>query len=563
MKLQRNSRNQLFYFTPAFILLLFIIFCLTPRTLTLSSPSQLATTHQGSGEEEPEANNVSEDPNYCAVRFRRSHYLYKAFPSGLISDACCDYETVDRINADIYPKLHELIKTDFFKYYKLNLFKECPFWIENGQCMNRACSVETMDKTDIPDIYKSDVLGALKTSPAGPLFQPFEKCEFTDRDFCVVEDENDGVFVNLQDNPERFTGYAGPSAGRVWKSIYEENCFNIVHQLDPSRKNKISHTSSISKNQLSNIMSSIDQNDDENDSDDVCFEKRVYYRLISGLHSSISIHICDEYLNQTTGEWRPNLDCFISRIGSHPERIQNVYFNYVVLLRAISKLSPYLRGYEFCAGGGRDEDTKVKNMVTELTNAAVSCHGTFDEKLMFASDESRLLKEEFKNHFRNVSRIMDCVGCDKCRLWGKLQISGVGTALKVLFSYDDQYLNPSSNPNLLTRTEIVALFNTFNRFSESIIAIKRFRKLYHERVKAQTKDHTDDITTTATTTSASTKTNNTSQQPTQLTAHHHIIEFVSSLKDIIIPYAKSLSTFIIRQLEHWHIPMPSGISVID
>jgi phosphoribosylaminoimidazole-succinocarboxamide synthase len=39
-----------------------------------------------------------------------------------------------------------------------------------------------------------------------------------------------------------------------------------------------------------------------------------------------------------------------------------------------------------------------------------------------------------------VSRIMDCVGCDKCRLWGKLQISGLGTALKVLFSYDDEYL---------------------------------------------------------------------------------------------------------------------------
>lgn len=32
------------------------------------------------------------------------------------------------------------------------------------------------------------------------------------------------------------------------------------------------------------------------------------------------------------------------------------------------------------------------------------------------------LKEEFREHFRNISRIMDCVGCDKCRLWGKLQV---------------------------------------------------------------------------------------------------------------------------------------------
>jgi ERO1-like protein beta len=32
-------------------------------------------------------------------------------------------------------------------------------------------------------------------------------------------------------------------------------------------------------------------------------EKRVFYRVISGLHTSISTHICMEYLNQTTGTW--------------------------------------------------------------------------------------------------------------------------------------------------------------------------------------------------------------------------------------------------------------------
>ena len=35
---------------------------------------------------------------------------------------------------------------------------------------------------------------------------------------------------------------------------------------------------------------------------------------------------------------------------------------------------------------------------------------------------------------------MDCVGCDKCRLWGKLQTSGVGTALKILFELDETSL---------------------------------------------------------------------------------------------------------------------------
>ena len=32
---------------------------------------------------------------------------------------------------------------------------------------------------------------------------------------------------------------------------------------------------------------------------------------------------------------------------------------------------------------------------------------------------------------------MDCVGCEKCRLWGKLQVLGLATSLKILFSVDD------------------------------------------------------------------------------------------------------------------------------
>lgn len=28
----------------------------------------------------------------------------------------------------------------------------------------------------------------------------------------------------------------------------------------------------------------------------LCLEKRVFYRLISGLHSSINIHLCAQYL---------------------------------------------------------------------------------------------------------------------------------------------------------------------------------------------------------------------------------------------------------------------------
>jgi ERO1-like protein alpha len=95
---------------------------------------------------------------------------------------------------------------------------------------------------------------------------------------------------------------------------------------------------------------------------------------------------------------------------------------------------------------------------------------------------------------------MDCVGCDKCRLWGKLQVSGLGTALKILFELDEKALewvilrrtranadlrSPKINPDLLQRSEVVALFNTLHRHSESLAAVDQFRKMYAETQAAE------------------------------------------------------------------------------
>ncbi|KAF5814668.1 putative endoplasmic reticulum oxidoreductin 1, ERO1-like superfamily [Helianthus annuus] len=64
---------------------------------------------------------------------------------------------------------------------------------------------------------------------------------------------------------------------------------------------------------------------------------------------------------------------------------------------------------------------------------------------------------------------MGCVGCDTCRLWGKLQVLGLGTALKILFSVDDQ--KQPHQPLQLQRNEVIALMNLFNRLSESIKSV--------------------------------------------------------------------------------------------
>ena len=297
--------------------------------------------------------------------------------------------------------------------------------------------------------------------------------EYDERDYCVPEDESasaKGDYVSLVDNPERFTGYA---AKDVWDTIYRENCFS----KDISITASTGDSRSLGFFQAANDLRSVIQAGSPSSDlflDDECLEKRVFHRLISGMHASISTHICSDYLNQTTGRWGPNLQCYQDRLATHPERISNLYFNYAVLLRAVTKLRTYLKNYTFCSGDlAQDASTKFK--VLRLADNASAQPAIFDETTMFQDPiVSADLKEDFRNRFRNVSRLMDCVGCDKCRLWGKLQTVGYGTALKVLFEYDE--MKNGENPPL-RRTELVALVNTLDRVSSSLTALGRLRYL--------------------------------------------------------------------------------------
>lgn len=48
------------------------------------------------------------------------------------------------------------------------------------------------------------------------------------------------------------------------------------------------------------------------------------------------------------------------------------------------------------------------------------------------------LLTEIQHKFYNISRVMDCISCDKCRLNGKVQVRGLATALKILFIPDSK-----------------------------------------------------------------------------------------------------------------------------
>lgn len=80
------------------------------------------------------------------------------------------------------------------------------------------------------------------------------------------------------------------------------------------------------------------------------------------------------------------------------------------------------------------------------------------------------------HRFRNISRIMDCVGCEKCRMWGKLQTLGIGTALKILLTDEEELIGT------LQRNEVIALVNTAAQFAKSVRFAASSRDMEFEQV---------------------------------------------------------------------------------
>ncbi|KAG1867389.1 hypothetical protein F4604DRAFT_931568 [Suillus subluteus] len=411
----------------------------------------------------------------------RGEPLCQHSTTGPIETTLCDYETIESVNGELYSTLSELVQMPFFKYFQADLYRECPFWQENGFCMNRECGITTVDESEIPEKWRAAALSKIELPPLEERVR-LPGCYYRDSDFCFLDDMTEGEYVDLTLVPERYTGYSGPSAHRVWKSIYEENCFGL------SELNLLTSRSPGQVTLPDTLTDVLREPINGENADGECLEKRVYYKIVSGLHASISTHICLEYLNQTTGEMGPNLECFVTRIASHPERLQYIYFNAVLLLRAVSRIGPYLRDYDYCPMSmpthldhvlAEDIQEEVTTLTTLSKVIDIAEHvGKFDERVLFRGENANILKEEFKMHFRNVSRIMDCVGCDKCRLWGKVQTTGLATALKILFEMDETALDPHKNHNLLQRSEVVALINTLHRFSESLQAVEIFRDMW-------------------------------------------------------------------------------------
>jgi hypothetical protein len=412
-------------------------------------------------------------------------FFSKGFSEGEIGDARCSVESVEFANSvQLREILGELLNTTYMRLFRVNMKNECNAqWkkpvSDTGTCSATppvaniglegldtsisSCSVleeegsELWKKTDDVDKSITKLEDTLTSLAATTL-----SCTKEDDDPSFWEDmcseigiDSKMEYINLQLNPKRNTGYDG---SHLWQAIYEENCIKRAGSVE-----------------------------------NMCYEERVLYRLLSGMHAAINIQICYNYYPPEDGvraDWSPNPEKFVQLFKDFPERLKNLHFAYVVLLRALFKASPYLKDLNLDIGA--EDDFKVKKLVNLLieTNILKSCNhifSAFDETLLFREDnkaafpkdltiEGRLisLKQQFKGVFRNITKLLDCVSCQKCKLHAKLGLLGIGTALKILLCPNEKQLQLTCSS--LAREEIVALFNTIGRWSEAIGNIQLLQK---------------------------------------------------------------------------------------
>ena len=420
-----------------------------------------------------------------------------------LDDCPCTADTVDSLNDDIHKNLMKMLSDDYFRYFQVDFRSPCK-WGWDATCMSPNCAVDTCDMDTLSETVRNgrkllqneedansyfgnivkwifvtfpylehlySRIGALTgISPRCDNSDPYPQYHDVDQ-FCKLDplSSEECDFVDLVKNPEQFTGYSGAASHQVWNTIYDELCFH------PEENEK---TLYLNKETIKKM----------------CVEKRAFYKLVSGVHSSISVHLCSKYLLEdgNTPVWGRNFKEFQNRFSPEstnnegPERIKNIFFLYLLELRAVEKVSRVLLN-------NIELSESTLKLLEDITEKIEKFPHHFQEKDLFKDEklDNPELLQMFRNNFMKISELMDCLGCERCKVWGKLQmtgqcqshglvqqnsvsfissfIAGIGTALKILLNQD-----PTDKISL-TKHEIVALLNSLGRHSTSLTELKHFR----------------------------------------------------------------------------------------
>ena len=263
-----------------------------------------------------------------------------------------------------------------------------------------------------------------------------EECEF-ELDGWARWDMPSEDYYDIQEYAEGYTGYDGSD---VWNFIHDRICFDGFEHSDDHWK-------------------------------------ADFNKAVSGLHSMISAQVIrgiqeriDSGGNFDSVEiWtdpRTEFNRRLSTTGEVPLAMENLYFLFMLLLAAVAKSRDRL--LQDC-NNGRIEQNVANDLRAVLdcqlfgetaigvASSKLQSHATKDSDSVGALWDARM-------RTRQLSRIMNCVQCNKCRLHGKISTMGVSTALQLLVGKKGQ----GEDPKLIHRVELATLMTTLHKCSRAI-----------------------------------------------------------------------------------------------
>lgn len=376
---------------------------------------------------------------------------YKKHP---LEESFC-YSSLDEIGngtEHVVKLLNNITSRPFFRYFKLNLEVQCPYWAVQFLCTGKedSCQICSCDANDVPEAlrYPHDMSdpSVIESRVSHENVHPTN----IDKWGIWKNVDAESTYVDLLQNPEGNTGYSGPMATRVWRAIYRENCITEVSDAG------------------------------ELGARAECKEEQVFKKLISGLHTSISLHVAAFYDRDKDGNsplrqldllknhnisYYPNCLLF-ERVVKNLEFTNNLYVLYQFVLRALTKAKTVFLSHLDALNSGTGgqatvEDKHLHAEIQKLFNSHLLCSPTFNEAEFLDSKKAHQLVPQMKRMMHNITTLMNCVTCEKCRVWGKVQTMGLASALKIV-------MRPSNEQLTLSRGEKVSLLNLARQLAISV-----------------------------------------------------------------------------------------------
>ncbi|CAI2366328.1 unnamed protein product [Moneuplotes crassus] len=319
---------------------------------------------------------------------------------------------LNKVNDEIHLPINQLTNTRFFKYFRANTLSSCPFWEAEMDCITKKCVVENVDTKELEkDWIEGSNTYSISKAIAQPLSDvPPEFEEGSPNQWMSLEDE-EFPFADLSLSKEEATGYNGSD---IWIKIHEESSSN----------------------------------------------NGPMERIFSGLHASIGMHISQYYAPFRSDDHYPNHTDFNRRVGFHKERLSNMFHLYHFILSAYNRLRLDMTANKFdYAPQNQTENDLVKKAMNKFDSVFTSTKFVaFPEELL--GEDRQEFFEAQTELFNSISKYIDCITCERCKLHAKLQLSGLSAALKIMY--------PQTNLEELSRNEIVGFFNLIRKVSNSI-----------------------------------------------------------------------------------------------